>query len=541
MGVFNDNSQNDHVGHVKFYKGERGPAGPPGVGFELADDGNYDIDGKRLTNVADSTDDSDAVNLKVLKNHTQVSQNNYNLQQSFENFKDFGDKSQLTIQSPPNTSSDHFFQNHKEHNDAYIIEKEGDDTGFSGEAWSSIKMKGNQLESGTYTSVLEIFVISDVGGFLVDDTIIFNVHGDSHYTMNTFDSDKIDSKYTKSIIQFTTDGRAGVDDGKKFQIRYYGSHYNKNVKFLFYSRVIKGKYSTTFNHTIFNVNDVQDNHKILYFESLNLNSNLINSLGDPVDDSHATNKKYVDTENAKQDIAIADKATKSYVDGEIAKVHIDTTSLLPRDGSRKMTGDLNMDGNNILYVDNLDDHKVDDEYSVIVKDLGSVVNKGYLNSNFLKKIDKNGEEYYDLKSVIIKNSGPYYDGLFSNADDLVSKAFVDAEISKLPKPTTDVLKLDGSKAMTGSLNMNDHTIITGIRSSAANNSALTVGGAKATYLPLLGNCSMQGNLNMGNNDIDNLKTVVEDDGVNPNYDQIKHKAVNFELLKSTTHWGFEAL
>ena len=46
-----------------------------------------------------------------------------------------------------------------------------------------------------------------------------------------------------------------------------------------------------------------------------------------------------------------------------------------------MTGDLNMDGNNILYVDNLDDHKVDDEYSVIVKDLGSVVNKGYLNSN----------------------------------------------------------------------------------------------------------------------------------------------------------------
>ena len=41
--------------------------GLPGVGFKLTDDGNYDIDGKRLTNVADSTDDNDAVNLKVLK------------------------------------------------------------------------------------------------------------------------------------------------------------------------------------------------------------------------------------------------------------------------------------------------------------------------------------------------------------------------------------------------------------------------------------------------------------------------------------------
>ena len=56
-----------------------GPPGPPGIGFKLTDDGNYNIDGKRLTNVADSTDDNDVVNLKVLKNYTEVSQNNYHL------------------------------------------------------------------------------------------------------------------------------------------------------------------------------------------------------------------------------------------------------------------------------------------------------------------------------------------------------------------------------------------------------------------------------------------------------------------------------
>ena len=74
--------------------------------------------------------------------------------------------------------------------------------------------------------------------------------------------------------------------------------------------------------------------------------------------------------------------------------------------------------------------------------------------NFLKKIDKNGREYYDLKQNIIKNCEPYYDGLFDN-NSLVSKAFVDDKISKLD---TDFLKLDGSKAMTGALNMNNNEI-----------------------------------------------------------------------------------
>ena len=185
------------------------------------------------------------------------------------------------------------------------------------------------------------------------------------------------------MIQFTTDGAAGVEDGIKFQIKYFGSQYNKNIKFLFYSRVIKGKQSTSFDHTIFNVSDVQDNHTILYFENLNLNGNLIDGLGDPVHLDSATNKKYVDIENSRQDIAIADKASKSYVDGEIARVHIDTTPLFPRDGSRSMSGDLDMSTNHILSVENLNDYKVDDAYEVRVKDLKSVVNKEYLNENFL--------------------------------------------------------------------------------------------------------------------------------------------------------------
>ena len=432
-------------------KGQPGPPGKPGVpgvGYKLTADGNFDIDTKRLTNVAESVDDNDAVSLKVLKEHTQISQNNYHLQPSFEIYKEFGDKSQLTVGTPPNTPSNHFFNNHKTHHDPYIVDKEADDTGFSGEAWSSMKLKGNQLESGSYTVIFEIFVIGPNNRFLVDDTIIYHVNGDSHYSITTFNSNKINGQYTRSMIQFTTDGGAGVDDGIKFQIKYFGSQYNKNIKFLFYSRVIKGSQSTSFNHSIFNVSDVQDNHTILYFENLNLNGNLINGLGNPVDNNDATNKTYVDIKNAQQDIAIADKASKSYVDNQIANVKIDTTPLLPRDGSRSMTGDLDIDEHHILSVKNLTDHKVDDAYSDIVKDLKSVVNKEYLNQNFLK-IKGND---YDLNQKVIKNSAPHDDGSYDN-NTLVSKAFVDAEIAKLPKPDTDVLKLDGSKAMTGNLDM----------------------------------------------------------------------------------------
>ena len=438
-------------------KGQPGPPGKPGVpgvGYKLTADGNFDIDTKRLTNVAESVDDNDAVSLKVLKEHTQVSQNNYHLQPSFKIYKEFGDKSQLTVGTPPNTPSNHFFNNHKAHHDPYIVDKEADDTGFSGEAWSSMKLKGNQLESGSYTVIFEIFVIGTSGGFLVDDTIIYHVNGDSHYSITTFNSNKINGQYTRSMIQFTTDGGAGVDDGIKFQIKYFGSQYNKNIKFLFYSRVIKGSQSTSFNHDIFNVSDVDDNHEILYFENLNLNGNLINGLGNPVDNNDATNKTYVDIKNAQQDIAIADKASKSYVDNQIANVQIDTTPLLPRDGSRSMTGDLDIDEHHILSVKNLTDHKVDDAYSDIVKDLKSVVNKEYLNQNFLK-IKGND---YDLNQKVIKNSAPHDDGSYDN-NTLVSKAFVDAEIAKLPKPDTDVLKTDGSKAMAGNLNMGMNKIL----------------------------------------------------------------------------------
>ena len=146
--------------------------------------------------------------------------------------------------------------------------------------------------------------------------------------------------------------------------------------------------------------------------------------------------------------------SKAFVDAEIAKLPKPDTDVLKLDGSKAMTGNLDMGMKNILNVDTLNDYTNNSEKD---RDLKSAVNKQYLNTHFLKIMGK-GDNDFNLGGQIIKNCEPYYDGLFDD-NSLVSKAFVDAEIAKLPKPDINVLKLDGSKAMQGDLYMNNNRIL----------------------------------------------------------------------------------
>ena len=165
-------------------KAQKGDPGLPGIGFNLTDDGNFDLDGKRLTdvaipvdysdaatkayvdvknsqqdivikdkaekkdvilrdgsqsmnanlnlnnkkitNLANATSDGDAVNFSQLKSHTDSHLNNYHLQKSFTFFKNFGDQAQLKQRNIG-------IPNHN-HHDLLIIKKEGSDPGFGGEA-----------------------------------------------------------------------------------------------------------------------------------------------------------------------------------------------------------------------------------------------------------------------------------------------------------------------------------------------------------------------------------------------------------------------
>ena len=439
MGIFNDNSQNDHYGQFKVT--ERGPEGPPGVGGELTKSGNYDIDGKRLTDVSKPVDGTDAATKAYVDEKTSHHTGNlYHLRQSFEFYDSSGAKLALSNDNITGLLSDYQYGYYK-------IAKGGDESTYS---YVSFKIK-NTLPQSTYSALFYLYGYKNNSIMTGLDLgpILYGVDGTHYNILKYDDDDSMETRnHVKGIIWFTADG----DGSMNIELRFF----DKSIThFVVLSRCVEGKVNLGFSINIFNVS--HDSSSIFYFEDINMNNRKIKNLGDPTDDGDATNKKYVDTANSKQDIAIADKANKSYVDGEIAKVHIDTTPLLPRNGSRSMFGDLDMDGNHILSVESLVDYKDTDPYEHRVKDLKSVANKEFLNENFLKKVDKDGREYYDLKQIVIKNSAPHDDGSYDN-DTLVSKAFVDAEISKLPKPDTDVSKLDGSKAMTGALDMNNNEI-----------------------------------------------------------------------------------
>ena len=153
---------------------------------------------------------------------------------------------------------------------------------------------------------------------------------------------------------------------------------------------------------------------------INMNNNFIQNIATPTSSHQVTNKGYCDynflnrqsggvlmgplsmNRNDLTGIPDAPKfgysaVNKNYVDGEISKIlGTDTSPFLKIDGSRAMTGNLDMGDHSIQNV-----------------------------------------------------------GDPANSDDVATKNYVDAEIGYISTP---FLKIDGSRAMTGILNMNTHKI-----------------------------------------------------------------------------------
>ena len=84
--------------------------------------------------------------------------------------------------------------------------------------------------------------------------------------------------------------------------------------------------------------------------SLDMNNNVIENIAEATSDHQALRKSQLDNALVNVNNDLSDKADKSYVDTEITKVHqnLDLAPFLKKDGQRSMTGDLNMDNNNII-------------------------------------------------------------------------------------------------------------------------------------------------------------------------------------------------
>ena len=514
-------------------QGERGEPGLPGIGFNLTDDGNFDLDSKKLTDVADpvdlqdattkkyvddenarqdiainsktegdrvlpldgsksmtgnlqmgskrirgladGSDDEDAVNYSQLLSHTRDYVTHYQLVGSFRFYhksKEITEKRTFNING------------HKVHKKNYEISgADGTDDGFGGEAWFDLKMT-NTLESGTYTVVFEIFpTILDNNNLIHqnNEVLLQNVHGDQIFQRITFSHDWESGfsggniPHSKAYIQFNSnDGNGTIN----FQIRYYGSNYaDSRLTMFFFARTWRGKHDDTFNHDIFDLREGQGyNDQFLFFEDINMNDNRIYGLPQPTGPQQPATKKYVD-DNA-----------------------------LPLSGGN-MTGNIDMRGN-IIYS--------------LPFPTGSQqpATKEYTEKYFLRKTGNETTDYNADSKKLVNLADPTDD------NDAANKGYVLSQVGNVD--LTAYLKRDGTQSMTGNLQMGDHTI-TGIRSSSGDDAALTNGGAKSLYLPLSGNKGMQGILNMSNNAIRYLKMPPNDPSSGNPQDDC---ALNFKYFHS---------
>ena len=383
-------------------QGERGEPGLPGIGFNLTDDGNFDLDSKRLTDVADpvddqdaatknyvddenarqdiainskaegdevllldgsksmmgnlqmgskrirgladGSDDKDAVNYSQLISHTRDYVTHYQLVGSFRFYhgsKEITEKRTI------------FIRDHKAHKRNYEISgADHKDAGFGGEAWFDLKMT-NTLGSGTYTVVFEIFPSLFYNERIYhqnNEVLLQSVHGDQNFQIITFSHDWQSNSggnvpHSKAYIQFNSDGGSGAAAGTiNFQIRNYA---DSRLTIFSFAHTMRGKHDDTFNHDIFDLREGQGyNDQFLFFENINMNDNRIYGLPLPTGPQQPATKEYVDDNRPS------------------------TTEFLKLDGSRAMNGNLKMGSKRITNLADPSDNT-------------DAVHKKYLNDNAL--------------------------------------------------------------------------------------------------------------------------------------------------------------
>ena len=551
-------------------RGEKGDPGLPGIGFSLTDDGNFDIDSKRLTEVAlpihnndaatkeyvdrhissgsvtkkyvddENTRQDIAINSKaektdvLLRDGTQSMLDNLNLNNhNIINLKDASENNEAVTFSQLKKMTDHVQVNYHLQPNMRFFKNYGNNAELS-KLLLRPRLPSDHFMNNHFHDTINVVIKegfnSGFGGQawaslkMTNDsltagiyTVVFEIFSFAVYflTDETLIT-QVNGDSNFNVITFSHDYNGQYtkafiqfsSNGQPGEI--YGSKYNNNrLVFNFYSRVIAGKQNTHFNHNLLNVKSTDYSGTILYFEPINMNNQKIVNLSLPTDNKDAANKEYVDDRDAKQDIAINDLSSRK----------ADKTYVDDRDGKQDIAiNDISTRKADKTYVD---DEIVKIDLSHYFKLDGSRAMTGDLdmNDNLITNCGRL-TMVADGNSPINMNNSYLY-GLPNplSGDDAANKTYVDnANLLNLP--------LNGSRQMTGNLQMGDNAI-TGIRSSSADDAVLTVGGAKSTYLPLLGDRGMEGDLDMGGNSIRNIKPFVEDDSSQAAQNAQSNYVINF--------------
>ena len=334
----------------------------PGVGFKLTVTGDYDMQNKKLVNVDEGENNQDVVNKHQL---------------------DVG------LQTKPNKTS--------------VLLLDGT-THMVGD----LDLRGNKI-------ILP-------GEIQMDRKLITNLDTDENQDLSAVNmitlKNKVKPKADKNHVDFEiTKQNALINNAF---VKKTGDQMNGDLILPHDSYPVEGNTNKAISYETQREIFLSRQESFPMQADINMNNNFIQNIATPTSSHQVTNKGYCDynflnrqsggvlmgplSMNRNDLTGIPDTpkfgysaVNKNYVDGEISKIPgTDTSPFLKIDGSRAMTGNLDMG-----------DHSIQ------------------------------------------KVSDPV------NSDDVATKNYVDAEIGYISTP---FLKIDGSRAMTGNLNMNTHKI-----------------------------------------------------------------------------------
>ena len=336
--------------------------GLPGVGFKLTVAGDYDMQNKKLVNVDEGENNQDVVNKHQL---------------------DVG------LQTKPNKTS--------------VLLLDGT-THMVGD----LDLRGNKI-------ILP-------GEIQMDRKLITNLDTDENQDLSAVNmltlKNKVEPKADKNYVDFEiTKQNALINNAF---VKKTGDQMNGDLILPHDSYPVGGNTNKAISYESQREIFLSRQESFPMQADINMNNNFIQNIATPTSSHQVTNKGYCDynflnrqsggvlmgplSMNRNDLTGIPDTpkfgysaVNKNYVDGEISKIPgTDTSPFLKIDGSRAMTGNLDMG-----------DHSIQ------------------------KVIDP------------------------VNSDDVATKNYVDAEIGYISTP---FLKLDGTRAMTSILNMNTHKI-----------------------------------------------------------------------------------
>ena len=341
--------------------------GLPGVGFKLTDTGDYDMQNKKLTNVKSGTDSNDAVNKSQLDATT-------NLLHGSRAGDVVNDKAVIYS----NTGAVHA-------NSLYI--EDPPDQGNSNEVRI---MTEHQSYPNIHLNIPDLHNFDGHGGRPKSELMVTSVE-------QTVTGKKVFENI--EVHDPTSNNQAANKSYADTKLSLTGGTMTGDLILPHHNYPIPGYTNKVINYESQREIFLSRQESFPMQADINMNNNFIQNIATPTSSHQVTNKGYCDynflnrqkggvlmgplSMNRNDLTGIPDTpkfgysaVNKNYVDGEIAKIpqsggNVDTSSFVKLDGSRAMTGNLNMDN-----------HKIENLNTPT--NFTDAVNKQYIDETLLK-------------------------------------------------------------------------------------------------------------------------------------------------------------